>query len=111
MNLTVCIDGVEHAEVPLRDGDDAFNAAAERGALDRAYEAKESCPDAVVTILVDTSDEQPEPGEITLAVTRDEANSIAGALDMLAGVDEGENTDFDELIRLRDLILATPGVH
>jgi hypothetical protein len=50
--LMVCIDGAEHATVPLRDGDDRFNAEAERGALDRAYEAKESNPDCVVSIVI-----------------------------------------------------------
>jgi hypothetical protein len=54
-SLMVCVDGVEHADVPLIDGDDAFNREAERGALDRAYEAKESNPDAVVTIVVCTA--------------------------------------------------------
>lgn len=49
--------------------------------------------------------------EVTLELTRDEANTIADALDYLAGVDEGEHTDYDELVRLRDLILRTPGVH
>ena len=48
---------------------------------------------------------------VALELTRDDACSIADALDYLAGVDEGEHTDYDELVRLRDLILATPGVH
>lgn len=48
---------------------------------------------------------------VSLTMARDEANSIAGALDTLAAIDEGEYTDTDELIRLRDLILRTPGVH
>lgn len=52
MALMVCVDGVEHATVELSDGDDRFNAEAERGALDRAYEAKESNPDAVVTVVI-----------------------------------------------------------
>ena len=47
------VDGEDHAVVPLRrTGDDSFNAAAERGALDRAYEAKESSPESEVTIVV-----------------------------------------------------------
>ena len=50
--LVVRVDGEDHAVVPLNDGDDSFNAAAERGALDRAYEAKESCPECEVTIVV-----------------------------------------------------------
>jgi hypothetical protein len=49
--------------------------------------------------------------EVVIPVTRDEANAIASALDILAGIDEGENTDTAELIRLRDLVLAQPGVH
>jgi hypothetical protein len=54
-SLVVRVDGDNHAVVPLRDGDDAFNAAAERGALDRAYEAKESCPECAVEIVVLTA--------------------------------------------------------
>lgn len=53
LSLVVEVDHFEHATVPLKDGDDSFNAEAERGALDRAYEAKESNPDATVTILID----------------------------------------------------------
>lgn len=56
LSLMVCVDGVEHATVPLRDGDDHFNREAERGALDRAYEAKESNPDSVVSIVVAQQD-------------------------------------------------------
>lgn len=56
MNLTVQIDGDDHAVVPLKDGDDHFNHEAERGALDRAYEAKESNPEATVSIVVNTAE-------------------------------------------------------
>ena len=52
MHLMVCIDGAEAATVPLRDGDDPFNAEAERGALDRAYEFKQENPDSVVSIVL-----------------------------------------------------------
>lgn len=156
MNLTVCIDGVEHAEIELLDGSDGFNEAAERGALDRAYELKESNPDSVVTILVDTSDEAHEwknehdndcpvtraradliaelkrsPSDtlrgalaeydnggdqevglctcgaledMTVTLSRQDAYAITEALGYLASVDEGENTDYDELTRLSRLL-------
>ena len=57
------------------------------------------------------TDEIVDGDAILVALSRDEANSIAEALDTLASIDEGENTDRDELVRLRDLLLATPGVH
>lgn len=49
--------------------------------------------------------------QILGAFTRDEWNTIAASLDLLAGLDEGENTDYDMLVALRDRILAIPGVH
>lgn len=91
MNLMVCIDGVEAATVPLRDGDDAFNHEAERGALDRAYEFKETNPDSVVTIVVNTVDDE-GPGEAT-----DDGEFIADNLGYLASIDEGEHTNSDRL--------------
>ena len=107
MELMVCIDGAEHATVPLIDGNDSFNAASERGALDRAYEAKESSPDSVVTIVICTTVEAPSEDD-------DDTQFVADNLYYLASVDEGENTDSDRLHRLsvalrrRDLVLA-PG--
>lgn len=50
-------------------------------------------------------------GQILGAFTRDEWNTIASSLDLLAGLDEGENTDYDALVALRDRILTIPGVH
>jgi len=88
MNLMICVDGVEHATVYLRDGDDAFNREAERGALDRAYEAKESNPDSVVTIVVNTV-EDAEP--------LNDTEFVAEALELLADIDEGEHTDWERL--------------
>lgn len=96
MNLMICVDGVEHATVELADGDDGFNHAAERGALDRAYEAKESNPDSVVTIVVNTI-----PDEFDELVS--DTTFVADALDTLADLDEGEHTDWD---RLRGLAKA-----
>lgn len=108
MNLMVCIDGAEAATVPLIDGNDPFNAEAERGALDRAYEFKQSNPDSVVTIVIDTTpDEAPSEDD-------DDTQFVADNLYYLASVDEGENTDADRLHRLsvalrrRDLVLAPP---
>lgn len=102
MNLMICIDGFEHATLPLIDGNDSFNEASERGAFDRAYEAKESNPDSVVTIVIDTTPDEPE-GPL------DDTEFVAEALGYLASVDEGENTDQERLsalataLRRRDL--------
>lgn len=90
MELMVCIDGAEHATIDLRDGDDQFNREAERGALDRAYEAKESNPDSVVTIVLsgwELLPLDPEPDHIF----------IADNLTYLAEIDEGEHTDDERL--------------
>lgn len=38
--------------------------------------------------------------DVVLGLSRDDATAIADALEYLAGVDEGENTDYDELVRL-----------
>jgi hypothetical protein len=95
MELMVCIDGVKHATVPLIDGNDPFNREAERGALDRAYEAKESNPDAVVSVVLsDWASDGPD--EITSA----DMQSAADAISILRDLDEGEHTDDDELKRL-----------
>jgi hypothetical protein len=73
-SLVVRVDGDAHAVVPLRDGDDVFNAEAERGALDRAYEAKESCPECAVEIVVltvaagDAASRAPSNGEPRVAL-------------------------------------------
>lgn len=39
-----------------------------------------------------------------LPLSSDDAWSIADALELLAGIDEGENTDFNELMRLAALV-------
>lgn len=105
-HLMICVDGAEHATVELSDGDDGFNAAAERGALDRAYEAKESNPDSVVTIVIDTID--PEPAELL-----NDTEFVAEMLGLLADIDEGEHTDYERLTglakSLRDGGLAVTG--
>lgn len=50
--------------------------------------------------------------DVVLALTRDEANTIAEILGDVAGSDFlGENGDYQEVARLRDLILRTEGVH
>lgn len=99
MNLMICVDGAEHATVPLRDGDDVFNGEAERGALDRAYEAKESNPDSVVTIVIDLTDDEP-------AAPLNDTEFVAEALETLADLDEGEHTDWE---RLRGLAKSLRG--
>jgi hypothetical protein len=104
--LMVCVDGGEHASIPLRDGDDRFNAEAERGALDRAYEAKESNPDSVVSIVVCRVpvDAEVGDGEVEIRLSRRDAVAVAEAVGLLAGIDEGENTDRDDLIRLSQAV-------
>lgn len=99
MNLMICVDGVEHATVPLLDGNDSFNNASERGALDRAYEAKQSNPDSVVTIVIDTTPDEPE-GDL------DDREFVAESLSLLADLDEGEYTDGDRLVRLAKALRA-----
>jgi hypothetical protein len=42
--------------------------------------------------------------DVVLALTFAEAATIGDALEFLAGVDEGENTNYDELVRLADVI-------
>lgn len=102
MNLHLCIDGVIDNTFPLRDGDDTFNAASERTAIDMAYEAKESNPDAVITLLFDM-----KVGEASLP---DEILA-AEACEYLASIDEGEYTDVDSLLavakRLRERVQRT----
>lgn len=96
MHLMVCIDGGEAATVPLRDGDDRFNAEAERGALDRAYEFKTSSPESVVSIVLAGSwGDQPEV-EVT------DSEFVAEMLNLLADLDEGENTDTARLRRIAE---------
>lgn len=97
MQLMICTDGVEFATVPLIDGNDPFNAESERGAFDRAYEAKQSNPDAVVTIVIVTDDEEEEL--IDLRLSASEISFISDSLTLLAGVDEGEHTDYERLIK------------
>jgi hypothetical protein len=97
MELMVCIDGVEHATLPLIDGNDPFNAESERGAFDRAYEAKESNPDAVVTIVVVTDEES---DLIDLRLQRREIEFLSESLSLFAGIDEGENWDAERMKRL-----------
>lgn len=107
MQLSIHIDGVHHQGFRLIDGNDIHNRSAEATCMDEAYELKERFPASVITIVVDLDGDL----MVDLSLTRDEANEIAGALDTLAGLDEGDHTDYAELIRLRDKILATPGVH
>jgi hypothetical protein len=60
----------------------------------------------------DAADEVPDArseyeiasADLRLPLTRDDAERIADALDMLASVDEGENTDYDDLRRLESLV-------
>lgn len=50
-------------------------------------------------------EDHPEPvPAILLKVSARDAGAIADALEMLAGVDEGENTDYDDLSRLALLV-------
>lgn len=93
MHLMICVDGVEHATVPLLNGNDSFNEASERGALDRAYEAKETNPDSVVSIVIDLTDDEP-------VKPVDDTEFVAEALQMLADLDEGEHTDWERLTGL-----------
>jgi hypothetical protein len=140
--LMVCLDGGEIASVPLRDGDDRFNAEAERGALDRAYEAKESNPDSVVSIVVcripvagetplerayrlgeglggldaagvkrlvemsgsAANTAEPDDDEVVIRLSRRDAVAVAEAVALLAGIDEGEHTDYDDLVRLSQAV-------
>jgi hypothetical protein len=94
MNLHLSIDGVFEDTFPLIDANDPFNAAAERTAFDRAYEAKSSDPDAVVSIVIDLGEDDPS------VITDDDLVFVADSLSLLADLDEGENTDSE---RLRDL--------
>ena len=94
MNLHLCIDGVIEDSMPLIDGNDPFNTEAERTAFDKAYEMKESNPDAVVTILIDLEEDDPS------VITDDDLGFVADSLSLLADLDEGEHTDSE---RLRDL--------
>jgi hypothetical protein len=41
---------------------------------------------------------------VTITLARSDAVAIADALELFAGIDEGENTDYDELLRLAGLI-------
>jgi len=101
MDLMVCIDGVEAATVPLKDGDDPFNAEAERGALDRAYEFKTSNPDAVVSVVLAGDWGEQESAELS------DREFIGWSLRLLVDLDEGENTDSERLGRLADVLLTT----
>lgn len=96
MHLMVTIDGAEHALVPLKDGDDRFNAEAERGALDRAYEAKESNPESVVAVVLAWHpDDEREYLTISYDVTDldpDQRQWLAGAAEAQA---EGGDGDAD----------------
>ena len=96
MELMICIDGAESDLLPLIDGNDSFNAEAERGALDRAYEIKSTNPDAVVSIVI-VDDE--EDDMIDLRLSAKEIEYISDNLTLLAGVDEGEHTDYERLIK------------
>jgi hypothetical protein len=97
MELMVTIDGAEHATLDLIDGNDSYNQASERGAFDRAYEAKETNPDSVVAIVLawhpdDEVQLDPEPDHVF----------IADALAVLADIDEGEHTDAERLRALAE---------
>jgi len=99
--LMLCLDGAEEISLGLRDGDDAFNSEQERSAFDRAYELKESNPDSVVSIVIArTLKPYDSDEEVTLRMSRGDAFAIAEALDLLADVDEGEHTDYEDLRRL-----------
>ena len=100
MELMVCIDGAEHATIPLKDGADGFNLVAERGALDRAYEAKESNPDSVVTIVVCGDEPESQWADVS------DTEFIAENLGYLASIDEGEHTDSDRLHSLAKALAA-----
>jgi len=44
--------------------------------------------------------------DVVLPLSGTDAEAIAEALELLAGVDEGENTDYDNLVRLAALVRA-----
>jgi hypothetical protein len=98
MDLMVCIDGAEAATVPLKDGDDGFNAQSERGALDRAYEFKQENPDSVVSIVIVDS---------WIPASVSDREFIGHSLRLLADLDEGEHTDSERLLRLAKVLLET----
>jgi hypothetical protein len=47
--------------------------------------------------------------DVVLPLSRSDAEAIAAALELLAGVDEGEHTDYDELVRLAGVVRARIG--
>jgi hypothetical protein len=90
MQLIICLDGVAIDAHDLSDGDDGFNQSVERGVLDRAYEAKESNPDSVVSVVIDTTSSTPT-GPLN------DTEFVAEALELLADLDQGEHTDWERL--------------
>lgn len=48
--------------------------------------------------------EHPAFADVTLGLSYGEAHAIADSLELLAGIDEGENTDHDELVRLANVV-------
>lgn len=49
------------------------------------------------------------PVEVVVRLTADDAVALAEAAEFLAGVDEGENTDYDNLLRLAKLVREQAG--
>ena|SRR5215467_14144184 len=44
--------------------------------------------------------------DVVLPLSSTDAEAIADALELLAGIDEGENTDYDNLVRLAGIVRA-----